>query len=402
MFGRREKQFAYEGRNRFGGEAVKGRIAAPNEAAAREKLKRRGILVQRLDGGAKGRRRRPNQADVTVFTRQFSAMMKAGVPLVQALDIAARGQSNAALAAVVQSVRGDVEQGRPLSQALAAHPKWFDRFYCNLIAAGEAGGVLETLLDRLAEYKEKTQALRKKALAALTYPAAVVLMAVSVLVVMMVYILPAFAAVYADMGAQLPWFTRFLMGISAGLAEYGGYGLVFFGLASAAVWRFYRVSPAFRRRCDAWRLGAPLIGGITVKTVAARWARTTATLFAAGIPLPDALESVASAAGSVCYEEATLAVRRAVNQGSSLAFAMRQTGIFPDILVQMAEIGGETGALDDMLDKAAQFYEEDADAAVARLSGLMSPLMVLVLGGMIGVFLVGMYLPLFDLGNALG
>ncbi|MDO4696302.1 MAG: type II secretion system F family protein [Neisseria sp.] len=402
MFGRREKLFAYEGRNRFGGEAVKGKISARNAAAAREKLKRRGILVQRLEGGRTSSRRRPNQVDVTVFTRQFSAMVKAGVPLVQALDIAARGQNNAALAEVVQRVRGEVEQGRPLSQAFAEYPEWFDRFYCNLIAAGEAGGVLETLLDRLAEYKEKTQTLQKNALAALTYPAAVLLMAVLVLIVMMVYILPAFAAVYADMGAQLPWFTRLLMNLSSGFAAYGWWGAAFAVLAATGIWRLYRVSPAFRRRCDAWRLGAPLFGSIVAKTVAARWARTTATMFAAGIPLPDVLESVAAAAGSVCYEEATLEVLCAVNQGSSLAFAMRQTEIFPDILVQMAEIGGETGALDEMLDKAAQFYEEDADAAVARLSGLASPLIVLVLGGIIGVFLVGMYLPLFDLGNALG
>lgn len=400
MFGRRERQFVYEGRNRFSGEAEKGRIAARNEAAAREKLKRRGISVYRLDGGRSAGRRRPNQADTAVFTRQLAAMLKAGVPLVQALDIAARGQGNAALAEVVQSVRAEVEQGRPLSQAFAAHPKWFDRFYCNLIAAGEAGGVLETLLERLAEYKEKTQALQKKALTALSYPAAVLLMAAAVLVVMMVYVLPAFAAVYADMGAQLPWFTRLLMDVSTGFAEYWLWGAAVLSVLSAGVWRLWRVSPDFRRRCDAGLLALPVLGGIVGKTLAARWARTTATLFAAGIPLPDALESVAAAAGNLCYEEATLDVRRAVNQGSSLAFAMRQTGRFPDLLVQMAEIGGETGALDAMLDKAAQFYEEDADAAVARLSGLMLPLIVVVLGGIIGVVLVGMYLPLFDLGNA--
>ncbi|MDO5059724.1 MAG: type II secretion system F family protein [Neisseria sp.] len=402
MFLRKSKTFIYEGRNRHTQQPVKGTIEADNEAAAREKLRRRGIELFRLEGQMRARGGRVSAADTAVFTRQLSAMVKAGVPLVQALEIAARGQRNPLLQKILTAVRAEVEQGMPLSQALAAYPKVFGRFYCNLIAAGEAGGVLERLLDRLAAYLEKTLALRKKVWAALSYPLAVLLMAVAVLAVMMLYVLPAFADVYADMGAQLPWFTRLLMDISAVFAAWWWLLFGLFGAALSGIVYVYRRSPDFRLRADGWLLALPVLGAIAEKSEAARWARTTATLFAAGVPLPEALAAVAAASGNRCYEAATLAVRYAVSQGSSLAFAMRQSGRFPDTLVQMAEIGGETGALDTMLDKAAQFYEEDVDASVAKLSGLMSPLIVLVLGGIIGVVLLGMYLPLFDLGNAVG
>ncbi|MFC2707619.1 MAG: type II secretion system F family protein, partial [Neisseria sp.] len=342
------------------------------------------------------------QEDITVFTRQLATMMKAGLPLMQAFEIVARGHANPSMTQLLMSVKSDVEQGQSMGSAFAKHPKYFDRFYCNLVAAGEAGGVLENLLDKLAVYKEKTQSIKKKVKSALTYPIAIVVVAVVLVIVMMMFVLPAFGKVYKDMGAELPPLTQFMMTMSDFFVSYGW--LVIIGLIGAvvALIHLHKTSPKFQKKVDAWTLKLPIFGAIVRKATIARWARTTASLFAAGVPLVEALDSVAGASGNILYEEATLNIKSQVNQGLSLTSGMQSTGLFPNMVIQMASIGEESGSLDDMLNKAAEFYEEEVDTAVAQLSSLMEPIIMVVLGGIIGTILVAMYLPLFNLGNVVG
>lgn len=396
------RRFTFEGKNLHTGQTVRGEVAAKDEDDARRKLLRRGIKPLHLGKLKTARRRRITQEDITVFTRQLAAMMKAGLPLLQAFEIVARGHANPAVTQMLLSIRSEVEQGSPLSQSFAKHPKYFDRFYCNLVAAGETGGVLETLLDKLAVYKEKTQAVKKKVKTALTYPAAVVIAAVSLIFVMMVFVLPEFKEVYANIGAELPWATQIVMDMSDWFVEYGWLMLALLPLAGWLLHRWHKHSPDFQRKTDALALNLPLVGAIVRKAMVARWARTTATLFAAGVPLVEALSAVAAASGNRLYEEATLEIRADVTQGLPLAACMRRGGLFPNMMVQMTAIGEETGSLDDMLGRAAEFYEDEVDNAVARISSLIEPVIMAVLGGIIGILLVVMYLPLFNLGNAVG
>ncbi|MDO4998229.1 MAG: type II secretion system F family protein [Neisseria sp.] len=396
------RQFHFEGRNLVSEQLVRGEIVAQNEDDARRKLKRRGIRPLQITRIKQTRRRRITQTDIAVFTRQLSAMLKAGLPLLQAFDIVARGHNNPAMSQLLTGIRNDVEQGTSLSAALAKHPKYFNRLYCNLIQAGEAGGVLDTLLEKLALYQEKTMSMKKKVKAALTYPIAVMAMTAAVLTVMMVYVLPAFSQVYADMGAELPWFTQAVMGVSAWFADAFWWLLLLTAGGIAAAIYLHRRSVPLQTQTDALLLRLPVLGNIVQKSVIARWARTCATLFTAGVPLLDALESVAGAAGNRVYENASHAIRVQVNQGISLTSAMRSTHLFPNLLLQMTSIGEETGSLDDMLNKAAEFYEDDVDTALAQLSSLMTPIIVLILGGVIGLILIAMYLPLFEMGNVIG
>ena len=396
------KRFSFEGKNLSTEQIVRGEVVAKDEAEARAKLSRRQIKVIQITKMKVSRQKRITQADITVFTRQLATMMKAGLPLMQAFDIVAKGHSNASMTKLLMDIRGDIEQGTSMADAFAKHPKYFDRFYSNLVRAGEAGGVLESLLDKLATYKEKTQAIKKKVKSALTYPAAVLVVAIALVIVMMMFVLPEFGKVYDGMGVALPALTQFMMNISDFFVAYGW--LVIIGLIGSVVgfYQWLQRSPKLQKRVDALLLKMPIFGGIVRKATIARWARTTSTLFAAGVPLVETLDSVAGASGNIIYEEATQEIRSKVNQGISLTSGMVATDLFPNMMVQMASIGEESGALDDMLNKAAEFYEDEVDNAVSQLSSLMEPIIMVVLGGIVGVILVAMYLPLFNLGNVVG
>lgn len=396
------KRFNFEGRNIETEQLVRGEVVAKDEEEARKKLQRRGIKPLRISKVKAVRSKRITQEDITVFTRQLATMMKAGLPLMQAFDIVARGHSNPSMTQMLMQVRAEVEQGSALGKAFSHHPKYFDRFYCNLIAAGEAGGVLEALLDKLAVYKEKTQAIKKKVKSALTYPIAIVVVAIALVFVMMVWVLPSFGQVYESMGAELPGLTQIVMDMSKFIVKYVWLIVIGAALACFGAYQWYKRSPALQKRVDAVLLKLPIFGPIVQKATIARWSRTTATLFAAGVPLVEALESVAGASGNILYEEATQDIRAKVTQGLSLTSGMQGTELFPNMVLQMAAIGEESGSLDEMLDKAAEFYEDEVDNAVAQLSSLMEPVIMVVLGSIIGVILVAMYLPLFNLGNVVG
>ncbi len=393
------KRFSFEGKNLSTEQIVRGEVVAKDEAEARAKLARRQIKVIQITKLKARRQKRITQGDIAVFTRQLATMMKAGLPLMQAFDIVAKGHANASMTKLLMEIRGDIEQGTAMADAFAKHPKYFDRFYSNLVRAGEAGGVLEHLLDKLATYKEKTQAIKKKVKSALTYPAAVVVVAIALVIVMMMFVLPEFGKVYDGMGVPMPALTQFMMNISDFFVAYGW--LVILGLVGSVIGfiQWHKNSPKLQKKVDAWLLKLPIFGGIVRKATIARWARTTSTLFSAGVPLVEALDSVAGASGNIIYEEATQEIRAKVNQGISLTSGMQATDLFPNMMVQMASIGEESGALDDMLNKAAEFYEDEVDNAVSQLSSLMEPIIMVVLGGIIGVILVAMYLPLFNLGN---
>lgn len=396
------RRFSFEGKNTESEQVVHGEVVALNEEEARRKLQRRGIIPLSVTRVKQTRKKRITQADITVFTRQLATMMKAGLPLMQAFEIVARGHSNPSMTELLMSIRADVEQGNSLGSAFSKHPKYFDRFYCNLVAAGEAGGVLEGLLEKLAVYKEKTQSIKKKVKSALTYPIAIVVVAIVLIMVMMMYVLPAFGKVYEGMGAELPLLTQQMMNISRFFVAYG-WIIILFMVAFVVVFvNLNRKSPSFQKKVDAQLLKVPFFGDIMRKAIIARWARTTSSLFAAGVPLVESLESVAGAAGNSIYEAATYDIRSKVSQGISFSTSMRSTNLFPNMVLQMASIGEESGALDDMLNKAAEFYEEEVDNTVAQLSSLMEPIIMAVLGSIVGVILIAMYLPLFNLGNVIG
>lgn len=398
----KESQFSFEGKNLQTEQMVRGQVMAKNEADARAKLTRRKIKVIRIAKEKRKRQKAISQADITVFTRQLATMMKAGLPLMQAFDIVAQGHPNPTMTELLTSVRNDVEQGTSMADAFAKHPKYFDRFYCNLVHAGEAGGVLEALLDKLAVYKEKTQSTKKKIKSALTYPVVVVIVAIALVLVMMMFVLPSFGKVYEGMGVPLPGLTQILMNISGFFVSYGWIIILLMVGGVIGFLKQYKRSANLRKRMDIMLLKMPIFGAIVTKGTIARWARTTATLFAAGVPLVEVLESVAGAAGNIRYEEATNDIRSKVNQGLSLTSGMKDCGLFPNMVIQMASIGEESGSLDDMLNKAAEFYEEEVDTAVSQLSAMMEPLIMVVLGSIVGVILVGMYLPIFNMGNAVG
>ena len=396
------KRFTFEGRNLSTDQIVRGEVVAKDEEEARKKLQRRGIRPLRVSKVKSTRKKRITQEDITVFTRQLATMMKAGLPLMQAFEIVARGHSNPSMTQMLMQVRADVEQGSALGKSFSKYPKYFDRFYCNLVSAGETGGVLEGLLDKLAVYKEKTQAIKKKVKTALTYPIAIMVVAVALIFVMMMFVLPAFGEVYSSMGAELPGLTQIVMSMSKFFVKYGWVMIVAIILAGFGLYKLHQKSPAFQKRVDSIMLRLPIFGPIVRKATIARWSRTTATLFAAGVPLVEVLDSVAGAAGNILYEEATKDIQAKVTQGLSLTSSMQSTEMFPTMIIQMAAIGEESGSLDDMLNKAAEFYEEEVDNSVSQLSSLMEPVIMVVLGSTIGVLLVAMYLPLFNLGNVVG
>ena len=394
--------FSFEGKNIRTEQLVRGEIVAKNETEARAKLTRRQIRVVNIRKIKKSRQKKISATDITVFTRQLSTMMKAGLPMMQAFDIAAKGHANPSMTAMLLNIRSDVEQGHTLADSFAKYPKYFDRFYCNLVRAGETGGVLESILDKLSLYKEKTQSIKKKVRGALTYPIAVIVVAIALIFVMMMYVLPAFAKVYQEMGVSLPGLTQVMMNISDFFVAYGIYMLIVLIGGAVGFIKSMQKSQELQKRVDYMLLKMPIFGPIVRKAAIARWARTTATLFAAGVPMVEVLDSVAGATGNIRYEEATQDIRAKVNQGISLTSSMEATEVFPNMVIQMTLIGEESGSLDDMLNKAAEFYEEDVDTAVSQLSSLMEPIIMVVLGLIVGVILVAMYLPLFNIGNAVG
>ncbi|HFC3596075.1 TPA: type 4 pilus assembly protein PilG [Neisseria gonorrhoeae] len=399
LFAKKEKRFIFEGRHSASDKLVNGEVSAFTEEEARKKLAKRGIRPLQITRVKTSSKRKITQEDITVFTRQLSTMIKAGLPLMQAFEIVARGHGNPSMTEMLMEIRGQVEQGSSLSRAFSNHPKYFDRFYCNLVAAGETGGVLESLLDKLAIYKEKTQAIRKKVKTALTYPVSVIAVAIGLVFVMMIFVLPAFKEVYANMGAELPPLTQTVMDMSDFFVSYGWMVLIALGFAIYGFLKLKARSIKIQRRMDAILLRMPIFGDIVRKGTIARWGRTTATLFAAGVPLVDVLDSTAGAAGNLVYEEATREIRTRVIQGLSMTSGMRATKLFPNMMLQMSSIGEESGSLDDMLNKAAEFYEDEVDNAVGRLSAMMEPIIIVILGLVIGTLLVAMYLPLFNLGN---
>jgi len=390
--------FEWEGKDR-NGKVVRGEMRSAGEAVVSATLRRQGILVQKV----KKRRVKGGGAvkpkDIAIFTRQLATMMRAGVPLLQSFDIVGRGSTNPRVTKLLNDIRQDVETGTSLSASFRKHPLYFDALYCNLVEAGEAAGILETLLERLATYQEKTIAIKQKIKSALTYPIAVLVVAFVVVAVIMIFVIPAFKEVFTSFGAELPAPTLFVMAMSEIFVKYWW---AIFGAIGGSVYFFlqtWRRSEKMQKTMDRLLLKMPVFGDLMFKSAVARWTRTLSTMFAAGVPLVEALDSVGGAAGNAVFAEATEQIQRDVSTGTSLTTAMQTANLFPVMVLQMASIGEESGSLDHMLGKAADFYEEEVDEAVKALSSLMEPFIIVILGGIIGGIVVSMYLPIFKLGQ---
>ena len=393
-----EAIYEWEGKDRQG-KIVRGEMRAGGEAMVGATLRRQGILVQKVKKRRMGGGGSIKPKDIAIFTRQLATMMKAGVPLLQSFDIVARGSANPKVTKLLNDIRGDVETGTSLSQAFRKHPMYFDALYCNLVEAGEAAGILETLLDRLALYQEKTIAIKQKIKSALTYPIAVMVVAFIVVSVIMVFVIPAFKEVFTSFGADLPAPTLFVMGMSEIFVKYWW---AIFGSIGGGIYFFlqtWKRSEPMQKRMDRLLLKLPVFGDLLFKSAVARWTRTLSTMFAAGVPLVEALDSVGGAAGNAVFAEATEQIQKDVSTGTSLTNAMQAANLFPNMVLQMSAIGEESGALDQMLGKAADFYEQEVDEAVKALSSLMEPFIIVILGTLIGGIVVSMYLPIFKLGQ---
>ncbi|MFY9479101.1 MAG: type II secretion system F family protein [Aquabacterium sp.] len=390
--------FEWEGKDRTG-KLVRGETRAGGEAMVSASLRRQGILVnkvkkRRTSGGSSIK-----QKDISVFTRQLATMMRAGVPLLQAFDIVARGSTNPRVTKLLNDIRGDVETGTSLSQAFRKHPMYFDALYCNLVEAGEAAGILETLLDRLATYQEKTLAIKQKIKSALMYPTSVLVVAFIVVTVIMLFVVPAFKEVFSSFGADLPAPTLFVIAMSEFFVAY--WWVIFIALGGGLYFFFqsWKRSEKMQKTMDRLLLKVPVFGNLIFKSAVARWTRTLSTMFAAGVPLVEALDSVGGAAGNAVFAEATEKIQKDVSTGTSLTTSMQSVNIFPIMVLQMAAIGEESGALDSMLGKAADIYEEEVDEIVKGLSSLMEPIIIVFLGTLIGGIVVAMYLPIFKIGQ---
>lgn len=396
--GVKDSTFMWEGRDRAG-KTIRGEMRAGGEAVVNLALRRQGIMVTRIKKRRYSKRGKIRDKDITLFTRQLSTMLRAGVPLLQSFDIVAKGSSNAAVSRLFTDIRADVETGTALSQAFRKYPLHFDSLYCNLVGAGEQAGILDDLLDRLATYKEKIQAIKGKIKSALFYPASILVVAAVVITVIMLFVVPSFKEVFSSFGAALPAPTMMVIAMSDFFVEqwyliFGGLGAVAYFAAQA--WkRSARVRMAF----DKAILRAPIFGEVVRKATIARWLRTLATMFAAGVPLVEALDSVGGASGNHVYLTATRKIQQEVATGTGLTVAMQNAQVFPNMVLQMSAIGEESGSLDAMLGKAADIYEREVDEAVASLSSLMEPLIMVVLGVLIGGLVVAMYLPIFKLGQ---
>ena len=397
--GPKEITFSWEGKDKAG-KTVRGEMRAAGESMVNASLRRQGITVSKIKKQSRFSGGSVTGKDVALFTRQMATMMKAGVPLLQAFDIVGKGASNPAVARLLTDIKTEVETGASLAQAFRKYPLYFDALYCNLVGAGEAAGILETLLDRLATYKEKTLAIQSKIKSALFYPVSIIVVAIVITAVIMIFVIPAFKSVFSSFGADLPTPTLVIMGISDWTVANW---YIVFPAMGGAVYGFleaWKRSLAVQIFMDKISLKAPVFGSLLVKAAIARWTRTLSTMFAAGVPLVEALDSVGGASGNYVYLQATLKIKAEVSTGGSLTVAMQNSGVFPSMVIQMCMIGEETGALDAMLSKVADFYEAEVDDAVEALSSLMEPIIMVVLGTLIGGMVVAMYLPIFKLGGA--
>ncbi len=397
----KEYTFLWTGKNKVG-KVVRGEQRATSEAVVNATLRRQGILISKVSKqGFKGGRKIVDK-DIALFTRQLATMMKAGVPLLQTFDIVGRGHDNPAVGKLLLDIKSDVETGSSLSQAFRKFPLYFDQLYCNLIAAGEQAGILETLLERLATYKEKMIAIKSKIKAALFYPVAIIVVAFVITAVIMIFVIPAFKEVFKSFGADLPAPTMIVIGISDFFIAY--WWAIFGGIGGSIYAFFYtwKRSETMQIAFDRLFLRLPVFGNIIRKSVIARWTRTLATMFAAGVPLVESLESVGGAAGNYVYKIGTRQIQGEVSTGTSLTSAMQNSELFPNMVNQMVAIGEESGALDSMLGKVADFFEAEVDDAVEALSSLMEPIIMVVLGVLIGGMVIAMYLPIFKLGAVVG
>jgi len=395
--------FVWEGTDRKG-KKVKGKSMATNEAAVRADLRRQGVVPSRIKKQSKGMfggGGTITPLDIAIFSRQLATMLSAGIPLVQSFEIVGSGHENAAMQKLIMAIKGDVEGGSSLTEALAKHPLYFDDLFLNLVEAGEQAGALETLLDKIATYKEKTEALKKKIKKALTYPAAVLVVAFVVTAILLIFVIPAFEDLFKGFGADLPTFTRMVIDLSVFVREKGWYIAIMMGAGVGSFLYFKKRSRAMRHWLDRLSLKVPIIGPILKKAAIARYARTLSTMFSAGVPLVEALESVAGATGNIVYEVGVLEMRDEVATGQRLQQAMENTDLFPNMVIQMIAVGEESGSLDDMSSKVADFYEEDVDNAVDNLSSLLEPLIMSILGVLVGGLVVAMYLPIFKMGSVI-
>jgi len=396
--------FQWEGRDRQG-KSVKGEMPGQSDAVVKAMLRRQGINPLRVKKKAKplfgGGGKAITPKDISIFSRQMATMMSSGVPLVQSFEIVGRGHENPSMQDLILDVKAEVEAGNSLGDGLAKHPRYFDDLYVNLVRAGEAAGILEDLLDKIATYKEKTEAIKGKIKKALFYPTAVLVMAFVVTAVLMIFVIPQFAALFKDFGADLPAMTVMVMNMSD---FFVAYWYLIFGGVGGAIYGFKQLkrrSAAFRHLLERMALKAPIFGDILVKATIARFARTLSTMFAAGVPLVEAMDSVAGAAGNIVYSTAIYKMRDQIATGQQLQTEMRDCGLFPNMVVQMVAIGEESGSIDAMLSKVADFYEEEVDDAVDAMSSLMEPLIMAVLGVLIGGLVIAMYLPIFKMGQAI-
>jgi len=390
--------FEWEGKDR-NGKQVRGETRAVGQNQVLAALRRQGIVPGKVKKRRMSSGKRIKPKDIAIFTRQLATMMKAGVPLLQSFDIVGRGNPNPNVSKLLNDIRSDVETGTSLSSAFRKHPLYFDTLYCNLIEAGEAAGILEELLDRLAVYMEKTEAIKSKIKSALMYPISVIIVAFVVVAVIMIFVIPSFKQVFTSFGADLPGPTLFVIAISEFFTEY--WWLIFGGIGGGLYFFFqaWRRNEKMQRVMDRLLLKMPIFGTLVEKSVIARWTRTLATMFAAGVPLVEALDSVGGASGNSVYAVATEKIQQEVSTGTSLTNAMTNANLFPSMVLQMCAIGEESGSIDHMLGKAADFYEAEVDDMVAGISSLMEPIIIVVLGTIIGGIVVSMYLPIFKLGQ---
>jgi type IV pilus assembly protein PilC len=393
--------FLWEGTDRKG-KRVKGKAMAADEAAVRADLRRQGVVpirIRKQRQSAFSGKSKITTGDIAVFSRQLATMLASGIPLVQAFEIVGTGHENAAMQKLILAIKADVEGGSSLAEALAKHPVYFDDLFINLVEAGEQAGALETLLDKIATYKEKTEAIKKKIKKALTYPAAVLVVAFIVTTILLIFVIPAFEDLFQGFGADLPTFTRMVIDLSLFVRTQGWYLAIAIGAGIGAFLYFKKRSRAMRHWLDRMALKVPVVGPILEKAAIARYARTLSTMFSAGVPLVEALESVAGATGNIVYEQGVLQMRDEVATGTRLQQAMENTDLFPNMVIQMIAVGEESGSLDSMSAKVADFYEEEVDNAVDNLSSLLEPMIMAILGVLVGGLVVAMYLPIFKMGS---
>jgi type IV pilus assembly protein PilC len=395
----KEYFYLWEGKDKSG-RLVKGEMRAGGEAVVNSVLRRQGVTVLKIKRQRMGMGGRVTDKDITFFTRQLATMMKSGVPLLQAFDIVGKGHANPAVARLLMDIKNEVETGNSLNAAFRKYPLHFDALFCNLVGAGEQAGILDSLLDRLATYKEKILAIKSKIKAAMFYPVSIIVVAFIITAVIMIFVIPAFRDLFSNFGADLPAPTLLVMAISDMFVEWWW---AIFGSVGFAVWFFFytwKRSVKMQMVMDRLFLKLPLFGPLIRKATIARWTRTLSTMFAAGVPLVEALDSVAGAAGNHVYYEATKKIQKDVSTGVSLTNAMTISAVFPNMVIQMVSIGEESGALDSMLSKVADFFEQEVDDAVEALSSLMEPMIMVVLGVLIGGMVIAMYLPIFKMGQA--